>query len=187
MAKYKVAVCATTGMAVKNLHITGATTIHHWAGLIDGRYSNAELIKRLDDEYSCDILSRVRAADILIIDEISMLSARLFEQLHLVCSYVRKTDKIFGGIQLICVGDFRQLPPVPNNAYNDSGRYAFQSDLWNSAMSHVVMLTARKRQTKELSECVDKILCNAIDETTRVFMANLQRPLPTSSMGKIVH
>ena len=84
----------------------------------------------------------------------------------------------------MCVGHFRQLLPAPNNAYNDNGRYAFQSDLWNSAMSHLVMLSARKRQTKELSEYVNKLLCSTIDETTRVFMANLQRPLPSSSMGK---
>jgi ATP-dependent DNA helicase PIF1 len=50
---------------------------------------------------------------ILIIDEISMIDADLFEKLEFIARVVRRNANPFGGIQLVCSGDFFQLPPVP--------------------------------------------------------------------------
>jgi ATP-dependent DNA helicase PIF1 len=53
---------------------------------------------------------------VLIIDEISMLSGQLFDLLERIAREIRKNEggivQIFGGIQVICCGDFLQLPPV---------------------------------------------------------------------------
>ena len=51
----------------------------------------------------------------LVIDEISMLSADILSKLDEVARTVRKRKHLpFGGIQLIACGDFFQLPPVPD-------------------------------------------------------------------------
>jgi hypothetical protein len=65
----------------------GGTTIHHWAGLMDGRHSSQELARLLlqDDRY-LESRTRIQKADTLIIDEISMLSkVRLILYTFFVC------------------------------------------------------------------------------------------------------
>lgn len=59
-----------------------------------------------------------------------MLDRQLFELLDVIARRVNKIDKPFGGIQVIVVGDFFQLPPVQSGT---DRRFCFQSSLWNSA------------------------------------------------------
>lgn len=64
-----------------------------------------------------DALKRWNWCRVLIIDEISMLSAELFDKLDFVAREVRGIDKPFGGVQLLLSGDFHQLPPVCTSLY----------------------------------------------------------------------
>jgi ATP-dependent DNA helicase PIF1 len=48
----------------------------------------------------------------LIIDEISMVRADAFDYIDRLMRHVKRVDKPFGGVQMICIGDFYQLPPV---------------------------------------------------------------------------
>jgi hypothetical protein len=48
-----------------------------------------------------------------VIDEISMVSAEIFEMVDEIARIVRNDSRPFGGIQMIVSGDFFQLPPVP--------------------------------------------------------------------------
>jgi ATP-dependent exoDNAse (exonuclease V) alpha subunit len=50
--------------------------------------------------------------DLLIIDEVSMMTAELLDKLNELGKKIRKSTKPFGGIQVLLVGDFYQLPPV---------------------------------------------------------------------------
>lgn len=65
-----------------------------------------------------DIVTRWQKLQYLVIDEISMLSSRLFTRLELIATECRRSmnklseQKAFGGIQLVIFGDFFQLPPV---------------------------------------------------------------------------
>lgn len=96
-----VAVTATTGMA--SLQIGhGATTLHHWAGILDGRHTYEKLAELFDnDDQFSNAKKRIEEADTLIIDEISMLSLKVFEMVEFVCRHVKKNTKIFGGIQVL--------------------------------------------------------------------------------------
>ncbi len=58
------------------------------------------------------IVARWRDLKVLVIDEISMLDVTVFEALDQMAKLVRGSDLPFGGVQLIVVGDFLQLPPV---------------------------------------------------------------------------
>lgn len=57
-------------------------------------------------------LGHWRRCKVLVVDEVSMLDGRLFLKLERVARLVRRSDRPFGGIQLVLCGDFLQLPPV---------------------------------------------------------------------------
>jgi hypothetical protein len=86
-----------------------------WAGLYDGRYDILTLKDLVvnDDKYD-HVRRNVKSAEVIIIDEISMSSQKLFEQLEAVCNLLHDKNKYFGGLQVILCGDFYQLPPVPD-------------------------------------------------------------------------
>lgn len=96
-----VAVTATTGMASLQLGFQ-ASTLHHWSGIRDGRYTYDELRDLLDnDDMFVSARSRIESAQSLIIDEISMLSRRTFEMLEFVCRHVKQNNLCFGGLQVM--------------------------------------------------------------------------------------
>lgn len=89
---------------------------------------------------------------VLIIDEISMVSAEMFEFLDVMLRQIRRCEAAFGGVQLVLCGDFFQLPPVardpadaPPGAFLNRG-YAFQSPAWRRADLWCVFLTTVYRQ-----------------------------------------
>lgn len=123
----KIQVCAMTGCAAILLHCK-ASTLHSWAGI--GINDSKPLNK-----YAID---RWKKTQILIVDEVSMLSLSLFERLNELGKTIRKTSRPFGGIQLLFCGDFYQLPPV-NEAF------CFESPLWKP-MFHCVKLIKNFRQ-----------------------------------------
>ena len=65
-----------------------------------------------------------------------------------------------GGIQTVVVGDFYQLPPVPNKWTEDPGKYVFQSDLWDWIVPHKIIMSEIYRQT-------DTVFITAINELSR--------------------
>lgn len=78
----------------------------------------------------------VADTDVLIIDEISMLPAYYLDLVDKACRRgKRRYDLPFGGIQVILLGDFKQLPPVPNRDLDSSfdQRFAYFSEAWKAA------------------------------------------------------
>ena len=86
---------------------------------------------------------------VLIIDEISMLSYENFELLNEIAQIIKNNKTVYGGIQVILVGDFMQLPPVTTKHtminsssntidttttattnINNNLRFCFQSPIW---------------------------------------------------------
>ena len=122
----KYQVCAMTGCAAILLNC-GATTIHSWSGIKIPRQSNAEIITNIKNNKK--VAAKWRSTSILILDEVSMLSKKIFELLDGIGKAVRNNDKPFGGIQLIFTGDFYQLPPI-GSLEDGSGCFCFESELW---------------------------------------------------------
>jgi ATP-dependent DNA helicase PIF1 len=73
-----------------------------------------------------------RGTDILVVDEVSMLSLKLFNVLNAIGKAVRNNPNPFGGIQLVFSGDFFQLPPVGDKDEADTQRFCFESEDWNT-------------------------------------------------------
>ena len=97
-----------------------------WAGIQDGRHSQERLIELIttDEAYS-SVKQRITNVDVLVIDEVSMISKKIVDILNTLCQSIRGfASHPFGGIQIVLVGDFYQLGPVPNLMYNDEGDYS---------------------------------------------------------------
>ncbi|XP_033731754.1 ATP-dependent DNA helicase PIF1-like [Pecten maximus] len=71
-----VQITATTGIAASQF--PSGRTLHSWVGILDGRFSNREAAERVSNDENT--AQRIRKTNTLIIDEISMLSAKLFDQ-----------------------------------------------------------------------------------------------------------
>ena len=120
-------VCALTGCAAVLLECK-AKTIHSWAGIGLGNGSIEQIVtKIMKNRY---LKSTWKGTDILIVDEVSMMSQKLFEMLDAIGKAVRRNPRPFGGIQVIFSGDFYQLPPVGNKNEPETTRFCFESPLW---------------------------------------------------------
>lgn len=102
-----VAFTAPTGVAACNVR---GLTVHSWAGIGTGSDPLEKTIGIVSR--SKEAKKRWLLTETLVIDEISMLSAELFDLLSAVGSRIRQDPRPFGGLQLIICGDFFQLPPV---------------------------------------------------------------------------
>jgi ATP-dependent DNA helicase PIF1 len=140
-----VAVTASTGIAAVNL---GGQTVHNFAGIGLGKGEPERIVSKvLHNEKAIDRWVDVK---VLVIDEISMVDRTLFELLDLIARRVRNDDRPFGGIQLILVGDFLQLPPVPSSREDGFVReMCFESPLWE-----VAKLTLEHDGVKSLNQIV---------------------------------
>lgn len=102
-------VCSTTGISAYNI---GGITIHSFVGIGTGDLEINQLIKKVSKKKSQR--DRILNTDILVIDEISMMSASLFEKLNAIFQSIRKNSLFFGGVQVILTGDLFQLLAVFN-------------------------------------------------------------------------
>jgi ATP-dependent DNA helicase PIF1 len=142
----KVAVTALTGCAALLLG-SNAKTVHSWAGIGLGREPANKLasdIRKLP--YKNKVYRRWLLTNTLIIDEVSMMTPELFELLNEVAIQVRRDSRFFGGIQLILVGDFFQLPPVVKKEDGEEQRFLFESELWPKFNPMICHLTEVVRQ-----------------------------------------
>ena len=140
----RIQICALTGCAAVLLACK-AKTIHSWTGI--------GLMRRSDQEIATSISlntfkrKRWKNTDILVIDEVSMMSKRLFELLDTIGKKVRNNQEPFGGIQVILSGDFYQLPPIGDTQHPGSELFCFESDKWNMYIDYQIELTTNFRQT----------------------------------------
>jgi hypothetical protein len=147
---FKAVVCAPTGIAALNV---GGVTIHSAFGMPLG-------IVTENDHRKVDKARKLfgnSAIKTLIIDEISMVRADLFAAIDKKLKIVRRNNLPFGGLQVIVVGDFFQLPPVLSSAergmYNSlyDGLYSFQTDAWHNAGFQPIVLDEVIRQDDNIT------------------------------------
>lgn len=117
--EFNIATTASTGVAAS---LIMGQTIHSWSGLgisvdkfdprkLDGKSKGAWVNAK----------RRIQQTDCLIIDEVSMLPAYYLENLDREFKIARGNDEPFGGMQVVLVGDFLQLPPVDKHEIDSNG------------------------------------------------------------------
>lgn len=136
-----VAVTATTGLAATHLN---GTTIHAWSGI--GVHDSL-------DKYAASRLGKsrqdlIRKADILVVDEISMLHDFRLDMVDEILRMVRDSIEPFGGVQVVLCGDFFQLPPVNRND-SRQGSFVIASNAWQQGAFNVCYLEKQYRQVND--------------------------------------
>lgn len=146
----KTIVCAPTGIAALNIN---GSTIHSAFGVPTGIIEPGR--RCLKDKK----LDTLNAADVIVIDEISMCRIDVFE--YVANTLLRLNSKK----QLLVVGDFYQLPPVLRDedkeafagVYGDR-LFAFQSSLWNTLQLQTMELqTSMRQKDKDFVKALDSI------------------------------
>lgn len=105
--------------------------------------------------------------DLLLIDEISMVGKRFFEKIDLCAKLARDSDEPFGGLQLVCSGDYLQLPPVMD-------KFVFLSPEWRDIPFRVFYLEIPVRQNGDL-RYFDLLQRIRLGEYTRRDLSSLER------------
>lgn len=135
------AITASTGIAASHLN---GTTIHSFCGMgIKHDLSPSEVQKIHENFYNQE---RIRPVKVLVIDEVSMLDAVKIEDINKVLQSIHQSAEPFGGIQVVFVGDFFQLPPVNKDG---KAEFAFEAESWNRANLKVCYLTEQHRQSDQ--------------------------------------
>lgn len=154
----EVAVTASTGIAATHI---GGMTIHAWSGLgIKQTISDYELDQLEEKKYLWD---RYQKVQVLIIDEISMLSGVFLDTLDKTCRAMKRcVDKPFGGMQVVLCGDLFQLPPISQESSQSS---ITNSSAWKNLNPIICYLSEQHRQDDELfTEILNAIRKNNLDE-----------------------
>lgn len=132
-----VGVTASTGIAAT--HINGRT-IHSWCGMGIEEKMNQQVRNSIAKS---DLKQRLKKTEVLIIDEISMLSASRLDLVDSICRVVRKNEHPFGGLQVVFGGDFFQLPPVARG--DEDGRFAYEAEIWSRMNLKICYLEEQHR------------------------------------------
>ena len=153
----KLTVTSTTGIAAVNVN---GQTIHSWAGVGICNKPISSVVESILGNYA--LYAQIKNCEILALDEVSMLNLQTFEYINEVLKQVREIDEPFGGIQLIFIGDFFQLPPVERRIEQEK-KYCFESDLWKELDFQPVVLTKNYRQNeKKLINALAHIRTNSM-------------------------
>jgi len=155
------AITASTGIAATHIH---GMTIHSWSGIgIKDALSAVDLDAITSKEH---VVKRIKKTSVLIIDEVSMLSANVLSMVDTVCREVRKKPEPFGGLQVVLVGDFFQLPPIAKRG-GEPVAFAFQSDVWTKLNPLVCYLGEQHRhEDSKFHNVLASIRAQDVDPST---------------------
>lgn len=166
------AITASTGIAATHI---GGMTVHSWSGIgIKSGLSKTDLHSITTNDY---VVKRVSAAKVLIIDEVSMLPPGTLQMIDSICREIKHISQPYGGIQVVLVGDFFQLPPVVKQSFSEfsqenlfedtPARFAYESPVWEQAEFVTCYITEQYRQDDgKLLSILSKIRSNSFDDSS---------------------
>jgi ATP-dependent DNA helicase PIF1 len=164
-----IAITSTTGISAL---LIGGTTLHSFLGIGLGNSTIEEMIKNVENKSY--LKKKLLLLDILVIDEVSMLSPELLTKIEKMLSITRSGKKLsyinnsskkeppFGGVQIIATGDLLQLPVV------NSEDFCFQCDAWKDTIEEVIELKDIIRQNDtEFQEVLNDIRFGIVSDKVK--------------------
>ncbi|GBC00669.1 hypothetical protein RclHR1_39340001 [Rhizophagus clarus] len=142
---------APTGVVAQNV---GGSTIHSALRLMQSGSGYQSLAF-----YDLEFKKKLQTIEILIIEEISMVSATLFNFISNLFARIHNSDIAFGGISVIVVGDLAQLSPV-------RGEPVFYSSIWQLFYPLFLYKSQRQREDEEFYQMLEEIRLDAISDNT---------------------
>ena len=163
----KVAKLASTGMAAT---LIGGQTLHSFFDL--GIADSIEALERRNKlEPKKKLVKLIRSMDLIIIDEISMVSAPLLDMVRL-----RLLQAAYEG-PLLVVGDFLQLPPVVKGS--EALHFAFEAESWKRFAFKTVRLTHNYRtDDRGFLDVLHAVRFARVGEAEHLYLHHLIKPLP---------
>ena len=148
-------VCAMTGCATVLLpKICNARTLHSWSGIRLCKGEKTQIVESImRNKRNKANWTKIK---ILIIDEVSMMSVKVLNVLNEIAQTVRYNREPFGGIQLVLLGDFYQLPPIGTMGEPDTEQFCFDSKIWSKLfhLENIVVLKTIFRQTDPIYKSI---------------------------------
>ena len=160
-------VCALTGCATILLPDNcKSRTIHSWSGIRLCKGENQTIVSNALK--SRTVKSAWKKVRVLIVDEVSMMSVKMLEVLDTIARRVRGIEKAFGGIQVVFVGDFYQLPPVGTAGDPTTEQFCFESEVWGRIFpkkNHIELKTVFRQSDPLYREILSQIRTATLTET----------------------
>lgn len=155
-------IVASTGAAAI---LVGGRTFHSFFGLgiLEGGMENT-VHRALKNK---KLMHRLFDADCVIIDEVSMLAGSVLATAERIAQEARGSDAPWGGLRIIAVGDFAQLPPIETNS--EGKEWAFLHDVWErSRFTSILLTTVVRTQDQEYLDLLRAVrtgdLHSAVDD-----------------------
>lgn len=159
----KIPVIASTGAAAI---LVGGRTFHSFFGLgimqggfhtvVDRAIRNGRLRKRLKDTKT------------LVIDEVSMLSKEALDAAECIARQARISDRPWGGIRVIAVGDFAQLPPISKGLEKE---WCFLSGAWaRSSFKRIALTEVKRTDDPQFLEVLEDIRWGRVTDRVEAFL-----------------
>ncbi len=168
---------APTGVAAINAR---GTTIHSFFQMPFGpiipeisgyttRYESQGYARK----FSKEKINIIRSIDLLIIDEISMVRADLLDGIDRILRKYRDHSKVFGGVQVLMVGDLQQLSPVVKEEEWNLLKNYYQTPYFFGSLAFrqtnfvgIVLQHVYRQKDQQFIEILNKVRNNIVDETT---------------------
>jgi hypothetical protein len=201
----KTLVAAPTGIAALN---AGGVTLHSQFQLPFGGFIPEHGEFRVQGDSKFETLSTltrhfkmsgqrtktIREAELLIIDEVSMLRADLLDAIHFMLQSVRRNKKPFGGIQVLFIGDMMQLPPVVKRSEWEVLSQYYKSPFFFDAQVlrdhppiYIELETIYRQADQNFTRILNKIRYNQLQQEDTHLLNSYYKPnfRPNSDEGYI--
>ncbi len=160
----KIPVLASTGAAAI---LVGGRTFHSFFGLGIMQGGRAAVVEKAREDKR--LRRRLRKTGAIIIDEISMLSAETIDTAEEIARMHCDPMRPWGGLRIVAVGDFAQLPPVTNSGQR---LWAFQGDAWERTefLTHKLRELHRTQDLK-FAQILEKARWAQVDDELQEFLS----------------
>jgi ATP-dependent DNA helicase PIF1 len=176
---HQMPVLASTGAASI---LVGGRTFHSFFGLGIMEGGSTKTIERALGNKR--LVKRLKKSEGVIIDEISMISGPMLSAAETITRKARGNTSPWGGMRIIAVGDFAQLPPV--NPYSSVRDWAFLDEVWaRSEFVPVVLRKPMRATDPEFLEILNDVRIGSITARAKSFLDKRTDPVPLGEFTRL--